>query len=332
MKRFVLGLLAATAMTATAHAETPAIVYDLGGKFDKSFNEAAFNGAERFSQETGIEYVEFEIQNEAQREQALRRFAERGHSPVIIAGFSAAQAVDKVAQEFPETYFAIIDMVVDQPNVRSVMFKEQEGSYLAGIMAAKASETGTVGFVGGMNVPLISAFACGYMGGVKSIDPDAEVIVNYTGDTPAAWNDPVRGGEIANAQIAQGADVVYAAAGGTGIGVLQAVADAGKLSIGVDSNQNHLQPGSVLTSMLKGVDVAVMEAMKDGMEGDFTTGVQVLGVAENGVDVAIDEHNESLITDAMMQAIENARGKMIAGEIDVHDFRSDNACPYGSVG
>ena len=212
------------------------------------------------------------------------------------------------------------------------MFKEQEGSYLAGIMAAKASETGTVGFVGGMNVPLISAFACGYMGGVKSIDPDAEVIVNYTGDTPAAWNDPVRGGEIANAQIAQGADVVYAAAGGTGIGVLQAVADAGKLSIGVDSNQNHLQPGSVLTSMLKGVDVAVMEAMKDGMEGDFTTGVQVLGVAENGVDVAIDEHNESLITDAMMQAIENARGKMIAGEIDVHDFRSDNACPYGSVG
>lgn len=332
MKRFVLGLLAATAMTATAHAETPAIVYDLGGKFDKSFNEAAFNGAERFSQETGIEYVEFEIQNEAQREQALRRFAERGHSPVIIAGFSAAQAVDKVAQEFPETYFAIIDMVVDQPNVRSVMFKEQEGSYLAGIMAAKASETGTVGFVGGMNVPLISAFACGYMGGVKSIDPDAEVIVNYTGDTPAAWNDPVRGGEIANAQIAQGADVVYAAAGGTGIGVLQAVADAGRLSIGVDSNQNHLQPGSVLTSMLKGVDVAVMEAMKDGMEGDFTTGVQVLGVAENGVDVAIDEHNESLITDAMMQAIENARGKMIAGEIDVHDFRSDNACPYGSVG
>ena len=332
MKRFVLGLLAATAMTATAHAETPAIVYDLGGKFDKSFNEAAFNGAERFSQETGIEYVEFEIQNEAQREQALRRFAERGHSPVIIAGFSAAQAVDKVAQEFPETYFAIIDMVVDQPNVRSVMFKEQEGSYLAGIMAAKASETGTVGFVGGMNVPLISAFACGYMGGVKSIDPDAEVIVNYTGDTPAAWNDPVRGGEIANAQIAQGADVVYAAAGGTGIGVLQAVADAGRLSIGVDSNQNHLQPGSVLTSMLKGVDVAVMEAMKDGMEGDFTAGVQVLGVAENGVDVAIDEHNESLITDAMMQAIENARGKMIAGEIDVHDFRSDNACPYGSVG
>lgn len=332
MKRFVLGLLAATAMTATAHAETPAIVYDLGGKFDKSFNEAAFNGAERFSQETGIEYVEFEIQNEAQREQALRRFAERGHSPVIIAGFSAAQAVDKVAQEFSETYFAIIDMVVDQPNVRSVMFKEQEGSYLAGIMAAKASETGTVGFVGGMNVPLISAFACGYMGGVKSIDPDAEVIVNYTGDTPAAWNDPVRGGEIANAQIAQGADVVYAAAGGTGIGVLQAVADAGRLSIGVDSNQNHLQPGSVLTSMLKGVDVAVMEAMKDGMEGDFTTGVQVLGVAENGVDVAIDEHNESLITDAMMQAIENARGKMIAGEIDVHDFRSDNACPYGSVG
>lgn len=332
MKRLALGLLAATAMTATAYAETPAIVYDLGGKFDKSFNEAAFNGAERFKEETGVEYVEFEIQNEAQREQALRRFAERGHSPVIIAGFSAAQAVDKVASEFPDTDFAIIDMVVEQPNVRSVVFKEQEGSYLAGIMAAKASESGTVGFVGGMNVPLISAFACGYVGGVKSVNPDAEVIVNYTGDTPAAWNDPVRGGEITNAQIAQGADVVYAAAGGTGIGVLQAAADAGELSIGVDSNQNHLQPGSVLTSMLKRVDVAVMEAMKDGMDGNFSYGVQVLGVAEDGVGVAVDENNEPLLNDEMMEAVEAAREQIISGEIEVHDFRSDSTCPYGSVG
>ncbi|MEL6200953.1 MAG: BMP family ABC transporter substrate-binding protein [Pseudomonadota bacterium] len=329
MKRFALGLLAATAMTVTAHAETPAIVYDLGGKFDKSFNEAAFNGAEMFKEETGVEYVEFEIQNEAQREQALRRFAERGHSPVIIAGFSAAQAVETVSQEFPETEFVIIDMVVEQPNVRSVVFKEQEGSYLVGIMAAKASETGTVGFVGGMSIPLISRFSCGYKGGVVATNPDATFIENFTGDTPAAWNDPVKGGEITNAQIAQGADVVFAAAGGTGVGVLQAAADAGKLSIGVDSNQNGLQPGSVLTSMLKRVDVAVFNAMKDGMaDGDFAFGFNVLGVAEGGVDIALDDNNKDLVSEEMLAAVEDARAKIISGDIVVHDYMSDNNCPY----
>lgn len=329
MKRFALGLLAASAMTATAWAETPAIVYDLGGKFDKSFNEAAFMGAEKFKEETGSDYIEFEIQNEAQREQALRRFAERGHSPVIIAGFSAAQAVETVSQEFPETDFVIIDMVVDQPNVRSVVFKEQEGSYLVGIMAAKASQTGTVGFVGGMSIPLISRFSCGYKGGVMATNPDATFIENFTGDTPAAWNDPVKGGEITNAQIAQGADVVFAAAGGTGVGVLQAAADAGKLAIGVDSNQNGLQPGKVLTSMLKRVDVAVYEAMKDGMtEGDFAYGINVLGVAEDGVGVALDDNNKDLVTADMLAAVEEARAKIIAGEIVVHDYMSDNACPY----
>ena len=327
MKRFVLGLLAATAMSATAFAE-PAIVYDLGGKFDKSFNEAAFNGAEQFKQETGTNYVEFEIQNEAQREQALRRFAERGHSPVIIAGFSAAQAVETVAAEFPDTKFVIIDMVVDKPNVRSVVFKEQEGSYLVGIMAAKASQTGTVGFVGGMSIPLISRFSCGYKGGVMATNPQATFIENFTGDTPAAWNDPVKGGEITNAQIAQGADVIFAAAGGTGVGVLQAAADAGKLAIGVDSNQNGLQPGKVLTSMLKRVDVAVYNAMKDGMSGEFATGVNVLGVAEDGVGVALDDNNKALVTPEMLAAVEEAKAKIISGEIVVHDYMSDNACPY----
>ena len=328
MKRFVLGLLAATAMSATAFAE-PAIVYDLGGKFDKSFNEAAFNGAEKFKEETGSSYVEFEIQNEAQREQALRRFAEKGNSPVIIAGFSAAQAVETVATEFPDTKFVIIDMVVDKPNVRSVVFKEQEGSYLVGIMAAMASQTGTVGFVGGMSIPLISRFSCGYKGGVMATNPDAKFIENFTGDTPAAWNDPVKGGEITNAQIAQGADVIFAAAGGTGVGVLQAAADAGKLAIGVDSNQNGLQPGKVLTSMLKRVDVAVYNAMKDGMaDGEFAVGVNVLGVAEDGVGVALDDNNKALVTPEMLAAVEDARAKIISGEIVVHDYMSDNACPY----
>lgn len=328
MKRIALGLLAATALTFTAHAE-PAIVYDLGGKFDKSFNEAAFNGAEKFKEETGGTYREFEIQNDAQREQALRKFAEDGNSPIVVAGFSFGQAVDTVAKEFPDTKFAIIDMVVEQPNVRSVVFKEQEGSYLAGIMAAKASESGTVGFVGGMGIPLISRFACGYKGGVKAANADANVIENMTGDTPAAWNDPVKGGEITKAQIAQGADVVYHAAGGTGVGVIQAAADAGKLAIGVDSNQNGLQPGKVLTSMMKRVDVAVYNAFKDGSEGgNWTTGFNVLGLAEGGVDLAMDDNNKPLVTDEMMKAVEDAKAKIIAGEVVVHDYMSDESCPY----
>lgn len=328
MKRIALGLLAATALTFSAHAE-PAIVYDLGGKFDKSFNEAAFMGAEQYKEETGEGYREFEIQNDAQREQALRKFAEDGNSPIVVAGFSFAQAVDTVAAEFPDTKFAIIDMVVDKPNVRSVVFKEQEGSYLAGIMAAKASESGTVGFVGGMGIPLISRFACGYKGGVMAANADAKVIENMTGDTPAAWNDPVKGGEITKAQIAQGADVVYHAAGGTGVGVIQAAADAGKLAIGVDSNQNGLQPGKVLTSMMKRVDVAVYNAFKDGAEGGtWTTGFNVLGLAEGGVDLAMDDNNKPLVSDDMMKAVEDAKAMIISGEVVVHDYMSDETCPY----
>ena len=238
-----LAAVAALALAGQAYAAEPALVYDLGGKFDKSFNQAAYEGAERFKAETGTNYADFEIQNDSQREQAFRKFARDGHNPVIGTGFSMEAAMKKVAAEFPETQFAIIDMVVDLPNVRSIVFKEEEGSYLVGVLAAMASKTGKVGFVGGMDIPLIRKFACGYVQGAKAVNPDIEVFQNMTGDTGAAWNDPVKGGELAKAQIEQGADVVYHAAGGTGIGVLQAAADAGKLGIGVDSNQNYLHPG-----------------------------------------------------------------------------------------
>ena len=255
---------------AQAHAQeaSPALVYDLGGKFDKSFNEAAYNGAERFKAETGVEYREFEIQNESQREQALRNFARRGHNPIVAIELQPGGAAGEGrGRSFPTRKFAIIDMVVDLPNVRSIVFKEQEGSYLVGMLAAMASKTGKVGFVGGMDIPLIRKFACGYVQGVKAVNPDIEVFQNMTGDTGAAWNDPVKGGELAKSQIERGADVVYHAAGGTGMGVLQAAADAGKLGIGVDSNQNYLHPGSVLTSMLKRVDNAVYNAFKDAQDG-----------------------------------------------------------------
>ncbi len=332
MKKILTGFLAATALTLssiTAFAEgEPAVQFDLGGKFDKSFNEAAFNGAEKWKAESGKAYLEFEIQNADQREQGLRKFAEAGANPVVAIGFSNADAITKLADEFPKTNFVIVDMVVDKPNVRSVVFKEEEGSYLVGILAAMASKTGKGGFVGGMDIPLISKFGCGYVGGFKSVKADGEVFMNMTGDTPAAWNDPVKGGELAKSQFDRGADVVYAAAGQTGLGVLQAAKDAGKLSIGVDSNQNGIQPGSVLTSMLKRVDTAVYNAFTEAQAGKFTAGINVLGLKEGGVDYALDDNNKALVTDEMKAAVDKAKADIIAGTVKVHDFMTDNKCPY----
>ena len=324
MKQF-LGAAATMALTAGVAAAEPAILFDLGGKFDKSFNEAAFNGAERWAQETGGTYKELEMQDEAQREQALRRLAEAGSNPIVMTGFAFGDVLNKVAPEFPDTKFAIVDMVVDQPNVKSVVFNEHEGSYLVGMMAALASKTGTVGFIGGMDIPLIRKFGCGYAQGVKAVNPDATVVLNMTGTTPAAWNDPVKGAELAKGQKAQGADVIYAAAGGTGVGVLQAAADEGILSIGVDSNQNYMHPGSVLTSMLKRVDNAVYEAFKEGT--DLTPGINVMGLANEGVGYAMDENNASLVTAEMQATVDAAAEKIKSGELVVHDYMSDNTCP-----
>ena len=325
MMKHLLGAAGALALTAGVAAAEPAIIFDLGGKFDKSFNEAAFNGAERWAKETGGTYKELEMQNEAQREQALRRLAEAGANPVVMTGFAFGDVLDTVAPDFPDTKFAIIDMVVDQPNVKSVVFTEHEGSYLVGMMAGLASQTGTVGFIGGMDIPLIRRFGCGYAQGVVAAKADAKVILNMTGTTPAAWNDPVKGAELAKGQKAQGADVIYAAAGGTGVGVLQAAADEGILSIGVDSNQNGMHPGKVLTSMMKRVDVAVYNAFKEGTE--MTTGFNVLNLASEGVGYALDDNNAALVTPEMKAAVDAAAAKIISGELVVHDYMSDNTSP-----
>ena len=323
----ILGSAAAAALSATAAMADPAIIFDLGGKFDKSFNEAAFQGAQRWADETGGSFREIELQNEAQREQALRRFAEAGSNPIVMAGFAFSDALSKVAPDYPDTKFAVIDVNwLSMPNVRGIGFNEHEGSYLVGMLAAQASATGTVGFVGGMDIPLIRAFQCGYEQGVMAVNSGATVLSNMTGTTPAAWNDPAKGSELTQSQIDRGADVVYQAAGGTGAGVISAAVDAGKLAIGVDSNQNHLAPGSILTSMLKRVDVAAYNTMKDGLSGDFNVGVQTLGLAEDGVGWSLDEHNASLISDDMKAALDAASAKIISGEIDVHDYRSDNTC------
>ena len=320
LKPALLAAALAAAATTAARAE-PAVIYDMGGKFDKSFNQAAYDGAERWKKETGKPYLEFEISNPAQREQAKRRMAERGANPIVGIGFSQGSSMEKVAKEFPKLQFAIVDSVVNLPNVQSIVFKEHEGSFLVGMMAAMASKTGKVGFVGGMDIPLIRKFQCGYEQGAKYANPKVELSANMTGTTPAAWNDPARGAELAKAQFAKGVDVVFAAAGGTGVGVYQAAKDAGKLAIGVDSNQNHLHPGTMLTSMVKRVDVAVYNAFKG-----TTPGVTNLGLKEGGVDYALDDNNAKLVSAEMKRKVDAAKADIIAGKIVVADYMAKNAC------
>ena len=322
-KRASVVLLAISGVAAFGVAAEPAIVYDLGGKFDKSFNEAAYRGMEQWKKETGKQYLEFEVSNESQREQAIRRMAERGASPIIAMSFSQASAIEKVAKEFPKLQFAIVDDIVKQPNVQSVIFKEHEGSFLVGVMAAIASKTGKAGFVGGMDIPLIRKFQCGYEQGVKYINPKAEVVANMTGTTGAAWNDPTRGGELAKAQFSKGVDVIFAAAGGTGAGVYQAAKDGGKLAIGVDSNQNHMQPGTMLTSMIKRVDVAVYNISKA-----HKPGLMLLGLKEGGVDYAMDEHNAKLVSADMKKRVDAAKADIVSGKIKVVDYTVDSSCKY----
>jgi basic membrane protein A len=322
------GIALSAVLTGAAFAD-PALIYDLGGKFDKSFNEAAYNGGVAWKEATGGNFLDLELQNDAQREQALRRFASQGANPIVMAGFSWTAALTTVAAEFPDTNFVVIDTVVEAPNVQSIVFDEHTGSFLVGALAALKSETGTVAFVGGMDVPLIHKFYCGYAQGAKAVNPDITLIENYTGTTPAAWNDPVTAGELAKAGVDAGADVIFAAAGGSGLGVLQAMKDAGKFSIGVDSNQNYLQPGSVLTSMLKRVDVAVQRAFTEAADdATFKPGRVDLGLADEGVDYALDEHNAELVTDEMKTKVDELKAQIIAGELEVHDYYSDNACPH----
>jgi len=334
LRRLALALLATAALAlpmaasprpAAAQNFVPAVIFDMGGKFDKSFNEEAYNGAERFKKETGIAYREFEVTNETQRTQALQRLARgAGSVPpasiVVAVGFSFGSTLEQIAKDFPNTKFVIVDSVVDAPNVQSVVFREHEGSFLVGMAAAMASKTGKVGFIGGMDIPLIRKFHKGYEEGVLHVKKDAQVFMNMTGTTPAAWNDPTKGSELARSQFERGADVVYAAAGGTGTGVLQAAKDAGKLSIGVDSNQNHLHPGSVLTSMVKRVDVAVYNAFKTAQAGTWKPGMLSLGLKEDGVGYAADANNAALLTAEMKAKLDAAKADIVSGKIKVTDI------------
>ena len=319
-RRAALAGAALLAAASLAQAQ-PAVIFELGGKNDKSFGEAAWRGAEAWKKETGKAYLEFEIANAAQREQAARRFAERGANPIVGIGFAQGSAIEKAAKEFPQRQFAIIDFVVDAPNVQSVVFKEHEGSFLVGMLAALASKSGKVGFVGGQDIPLVRKFQCGYEQGAKYVNPRVTSVYAMTGTTNAAWTDPARGAELTKAQIAQGVDVVFSAAGSTGFGIMQAAKDGGILAIGVDSNQNHLHPGTMLTSMVKRVDLAVLQAFKG-----IKPGITSFGLKEGALDYAMDEHNARLVTPEMRRRVDAAKADIVSGKLKVVDYTVANAC------
>jgi basic membrane protein A len=304
-----------------------ALVYDAGGKFDRSFNQSAYEGAERFKKETKISYIDVQVMSHAQGEQVLRNLARKGINLIAAVGFTHAQQVQTVAKEFPNTKFVIIDGAANGANVSSILFKEQEGSYLVGITAAMASKSKKLGFIGGIDIPLIRSFVCGYSQGAKSIDPKITITQNVVGTTATAWNDPAKGSELARAQMERGIDVIFAAAGGSGMGALQAAKEKGKLGIGVDSNQNYLFPGFILTSMVKRVDNALYENFMHMKNGTWKAGTTHLGLKEGGVDWALDKDNRNLITPEIEKRVNAAKQDILSGKVKVVDYREKSSCP-----
>ena len=297
------------------------LVFDVGGRGDKSFNDAAFRGLERAERELGAEVSYLEPTGSEDREAALRLFAANKMDLVIGVGFIFSSDVDAVARAYPNVHFACVDYASFgkemPPNVAALTFREEEGSFLVGAVAGLVSKTQHVGFVGGMTIPLIRKFEAGYVAGVKATCNTCIVHSAYVGPTPDAFKDPAKGKTLAISEIANGADVIFHAAGATGIGVMQAAADEGFLSIGCDSDQDYLHPGKVLTSAVKHVDVAVYTTFMDAKNGTWKPGQRVLGLAEDGVGYSLDENNRSILTPAMEQRLNQAKADIISGKIKV---------------
>jgi len=299
------------------------IVFDIGGKDDKSFNAAAWEGVKRAREELGIFLRDVEPGDPTSIEPSMRAFAERGYDLIIGVGFAQAPIMSDVARDYPNLKFAIIDGFIEMPNVASLNFKEHEGSFLVGMIAARTTKTGKIGFVGGMDIPLIHKFETGYAEGARYANPKIEVFENYVGVTDAAWNNPGKGKELAKTQIDRGADVIFQAAGNSGLGVFDAAEDTKKLAIGVDSNQNWIKPGYILTTMTKRVDVSVFNTVKEVVEGRFKGGVHLFGLDNDGVGFALDEYNRSLIPQPVLDEVERARQDIIAGRIKVTDAMAE---------
>jgi basic membrane protein A len=312
---------ALAAARAAAQAFAPAIVYAVGQKFDGGFNEAAFRGVERFRAASGVSVLEFEPRAPAQFDQGVSAFARRGATDIVAVGFYYATPLREIAARHPEIRFTLIDAVLDAPNVQSVTFREHEGAFLAGMLAAMVTRSGVIGFVGAIDIPLIRRFVAGFEAGVLHVKPDARFILNFIGVTPEAFSDATRAAELATAQFDRGVDVVFAGGGASNNGVFQRAVERGRLAIAVDINQNGLHPGVILTSQLKRVDVAVETSFAAARAGAWRPGVRSLGLAEQGVGLAFDEHNARLVTAEMRARLAAAEAEIIAGRLAVPDGR-----------
>ena len=316
----VIGLLAGLSVPAQAAIKV-GLVLDRGGKDDKSFNASAYQGLLQCKSKFGVETKVVEAPDDTSYETLLRSFAQKDYDLIIAVGFAQAEAVKKVAPQFPKKHFALVDSTVDAANVRSLMFEEHEGSFLVGAIAAMTSKTGKAGFIGGMDIPLIRRFEKGFEAGVKKMNPKASVVSNFVGVTGEAWNNPPKAKELALAQFQAGADVVFSAAGASNMGVFDAVEEkAGKLAIGCDSNQNWVKPGRIVTSMIKRVDAAVVDTCEAVTKNQFVGGVKRFGLANGGVDFALDQNNEKLLSPAMVQKINDVKKGIITGKIQVPDY------------
>jgi len=296
------------------------LVFDEGGKDDMSFNANAWRGAMRAKDEFNISVKDVEPGDASMIEPAIRTIAEQGFDLIVGVGFATKNDVEKVSQEFPDIHFAIVDAEVDQPNVASLLFEEHEGSFLVGMIAGELTETGTIGFVGGMKIDLIVRAYKAYVAGAQYVNPKIIVLENYAGVTMSAWSDPNRGKELALAQIAQGADIIFQAAGATGLGVFDAVVEKNKKAIGSDANQNHLRPGYILTTMLKRVDVAVYQMIKESFTESFKPGIHLFNLSNEGMGYSLDEYNKDLIPTDVIQRVDEAKNAIIAGTLKVPDY------------
>ena len=300
------------------------LVLDKGGKDDKSFNSAAYLGATKAQKDLGIDLKYVEATDTNAIENLHRSFAKKDFDLIIGVGFAQVDAVKKIAEQFPDKKFAIVDGEISNKNVKSLMFEEHEGSYLVGALAAMKSTSGKIGFIGGVDIPLIRRFAMGYEAGIKKIRPEGKLTTNFIGVSGEAWNNPAKAKELALSQYNSGVEVIFVAAGASGSGVFDAAEEKKKLAIGVDSNQNWIKPGSILTSMLKRVDVAVYETIKEAKDGHFTAGTNRFGLKNKGIDYALDQYNEKLISPEQKSQLDKIKEQIIAGKITVPDFYKQN--------
>lgn len=298
------------------------LIYDVRGRGDLSFCDAAYAGARKAEEKWDIKLTEINPVQNTDTEMAVRRLAKLNYDLIIGVGFLFREPMDRVAPDFPDVNFALIDAEAKPTNVASLIYKAHEGTFLAGVIAAMKTQAKKVGFVGGMKIPLVEAFEIGFAAGIKAIHPEVELLVNYVGVTPQAFDDPAKGKELALAQYKKGADIIIAAAGASGLGVLEAAKQTKQFIIWVDSNGNGLLPGQVLTSIIKGVELSVFQMIEHVVSDTFTGGVKNYGLKEGGIEFIVDKDNKSLLSEDILNKVEEFKTKIISGEIEVPHLRT----------